>query len=145
MNRLYNIIQPIDPLDQVMPKWGQKHMVLQWINSYHFETKTFHLKDLINFLCKIKRLIIFFLLTTSYCQVIWSKSYKSFTYVKNGKASLQMIYLQGGPKKSLWCALEEKCLWNSRIFFDAVFFSIYLHLLKKLELSKLNRKKVMRL
>ena len=48
----------------------------------------------------------------------------------------------GWSKKSLWCDLEEKCLWNSKIFFDGVFFSIYSHLLKKLELSKLNRKKV---
>ena len=50
--------------------------------------------------------------------------------------------VQGGPKKSLWCDLEEKCLWNSEIFFDGVFLSIYSHLLKKLELSKLNRKKL---
>ena len=50
---------------------------------------------------------------------------------------------QGGPKKSLWCDLEEKCMWNSKIFFDGVFLSIYSHLLKKLELSMLCRKKVM--
>ena len=31
--------------------------------------------------------------------------------------------MQGGPKKSLWCDLEEKCLWNSKIFFDGVFLS----------------------
>ena len=52
------------------------------------------------------------------------------------------IILQGGPKKSLWCDLEEKCLRNSNMFFDGVFLSIYSHLLKKLELSKLCRKKV---
>ena len=23
-----------------------------------------------------------------------------------------MVYIQGGPKKSLWCDLEEKCLGN---------------------------------
>ena len=45
-------------------------------------------------------------------------------------------------KKSLLCDLEEKCLRNSKIFFDGVFLSIYLHLLKKLELSKLCKKKV---
>ena len=28
-----------------------------------------------------------------------------------------MTKVQGGPKKSLWCDLEEKCLWNSKIFF----------------------------
>ena len=39
---------------------------------------------------------------------------------------LQII--QSGPKKSLWCDLEEKCLWNSKIFFDGVFLSIYSHL-----------------
>ena len=32
---------------------------------------------------------------------------------------------------------------NFKIFFDGVFLSIYSHLLKKLELSKLSRKKVM--
>jgi hypothetical protein len=32
---------------------------------------------------------------------------------------------------------------NSKIFFDGVFLSIYSHLLKKLVLSKLCRKKVM--
>ena len=52
------------------------------------------------------------------------------------------IYVQGGLKKSLWCDLEEKCLWNSKIFFDGVFLFIYSHLVKKLELSKLFRKKV---
>ena len=52
-------------------------------------------------------------------------------------------YIQGGPKKSLWCDLEENCLWKSKTFFDGVFPSIYSHLLKKLELSKFNRKKVM--
>ena len=53
--------------------------------------------------------------------------------------------IQGGPKKSLClslCDLEEKCLWNSNIFFVGVFLSIYSYLLEKLELSKLCRKKV---
>ena len=56
----------------------------------------------------------------------------------------QYIYykVQGGPKKSLRIDLEEKCLRNSEIFFDGVFLSIYSHLLKKLELSKLCRKQV---
>ena len=53
----------------------------------------------------------------------------------------QTIYLQCGSKKSLWCDLEEKCLRNSKIFFDGVFPSVYSHLVKKLELSKLCRKK----
>ena len=53
-----------------------------------------------------------------------------------------LLIIQGGTKKGLWCIPEEKCLWNSEIFFDGVFLSIYSHLLKKLELSKLFRKKV---
>ena len=40
--------------------------------------------------------------------------------------------LQGGPKKV--DDLEEKCLRNSKIFFDGVFLSTYTHLLKKLKL-----------
>ena len=55
------------------------------------------------------------------------------------------MYIQGVPKKSLWCDLEEKCLGNSNIFFDGVFLSVYSHLLKKLELYKLCGEKVMRL
>ena len=55
----------------------------------------------------------------------------------------QLMRLQGGPKKSLLCDLEEKCLRKSKIFFDGVFLSIYSHLVKNLELSKLSRKKVM--
>ena len=51
------------------------------------------------------------------------------------------MYIQGGPKKSLWCDLEEKFLRNSKIFFDGVLLSICSHLLKKLKLSKLCRKK----
>ena len=38
-----------------------------------------------------------------------------------------MLYT-GWSKKSLWYDLEEKCLLNSKIFFDGVFLSIYLHL-----------------
>ena len=48
----------------------------------------------------------------------------------------------GWSKKSLSCDLEEKRLRNSKIFFDGVFLSIYSHLLKKLELSKLCKKKL---
>ena len=63
------------------------------------------------------------------------------------KAQIKTIkkIIQGGPKKSLWCDLEEKCLRNSKSFFDGVFLSIYSHLFKKFELSMLCRKKVMRL
>ena len=49
------------------------------------------------------------------------------------------------PKKSLLCDLEQKFLINSKIFFDGVFLSLYLHHFKKLEISKLCGKKVMRL
>ena len=48
------------------------------------------------------------------------------------------LHIQGGPKKTLLCDLEEKCLRNSKIFFDGVFLYIYSHLAKKLELSKLH-------
>ena len=58
--------------------------------------------------------------------------------------NLQMN-IQGGPKKSLLCHLEEKCLRNSKIFFYGVFLYIYSHLLKKLELSKLCRKKSLKI
>ena len=47
----------------------------------------------------------------------------------------------GWSKKSLGCDLEEKYLVNFKIFFDKGFLSPYSHLLKKLELSKLCRKK----
>ena len=43
-------------------------------------------------------------------------------YIFGGKKST------GWSKKSLWCDLEEKCLRNSKIFFDGVFLSIYSHL-----------------
>ena len=33
----------------------------------------------------------------------------------------EALNIQGGPRKSLWCDLEEKCLRNSKIFFDGVF------------------------
>ena len=47
-------------------------------------------------------------------------------------------YLQGGPKKSLLCDLEEKCLRNlKKKMMES--FSLYSHLLKKLELSNLFR------
>ena len=35
------------------------------------------------------------------------------------------VNVQGGPKKSVWCDLEEKYLRNSKISFDGVFLSIY--------------------
>ena len=54
---------------------------------------------------------------------------------------LPLILIQGGPKIFFWCDIEEKCLKNSKIFFDGVFLSIYSHLLMKLELSKFCRKK----
>ena len=57
--------------------------------------------------------------------------------------TLYTYYIQGGPKKNLLIDLEEKCLRNSKIFVDGVILSIYSHLVKKLELSKLHRKKVM--
>ena len=44
------------------------------------------------------------------------------------------------------CSLPEHIefnLFNSKMFFDGVFLSIYSHLLKKLEHSKFCRKKVM--
>ena len=53
-----------------------------------------------------------------------------------------VFVIQGGPKKSLWCDLEEKCLWNSKMFSDGVVLYIFSHLLKKLELSKLFRKEI---
>ena len=68
---------------------------------------------------------------------IYEKKVKKYTIVCIG------IYIQGGPKKSLWCDLEEKCLGNSKICFEGDFISIYSHLLKKLELFKLCRKNVM--
>ena len=55
------------------------------------------------------------------------------------------VHIQSGPKNSLWIDLEEKCLRNSKIFFDGVFLSIYSHRVKKLELSKSRRKKVVEL
>jgi hypothetical protein len=70
--------------------------------------------------------------------------YASTIYIPHLKKVVPILYVQGGPKKKLWCDLEEKCLRNSKIFFDGVFLSIYSYL-KKLEISKLCRKKVMRL
>ena len=34
-----------------------------------------------------------------------------------------MYIVQGGPKKSLRCDLEEECLRNSKIFFDGFFLT----------------------
>ena len=59
--------------------------------------------------------------------------------------SVKEYNIKVSPKKSFWCDVEEKCLRNSKIFFDGVFLSIYSHLLKNLELSKLCRKKVIEL
>ena len=49
----------------------------------------------------------------------------------------------GWSKKRLGCDLDEKCLRNSKILFDGVFLFIYSHLLKKLQLFKFCKKKVM--
>ena len=51
-------------------------------------------------------------------------------------------FLQGGQKQRLLIDLEERFLRNSKISFDGVFLSLYSHLLKQLELSKLCRKKL---
>ena len=60
--------------------------------------------------------------------------------------SLQPSLLRGLKKTNvLWIDLEEKGLRNSKIFFDGVFLYLYTHLIKKLEIFKLRRKKVMRL
>ena len=40
-------------------------------------------------------------------------------------ALLIVLVIQVGPKKSLLIDLEEKCLRNSKLFFDRVFLSIY--------------------
>ena len=57
--------------------------------------------------------------------LMWATSIpcRSSDFLEKERCSI--IYIQGGPKKSLWCDLEEKCLWNSKIFFDRVFLSIY--------------------
>ena len=88
----------------------------------------------------------FFILFASFFFVLLSKNR---CYAFNHTKNINWIHktksecnIQGGPKKSLWCDLEEKCWRNSKIFFDGVFLSIYSHLLKKLEISKLGRKKV---
>ena len=53
-------------------------------------------------------------------------------------------FLQGGPKKvKRLIGLEENYLRNFKICYDGVFLFIYSHPLKKLDLSKLFRKKVM--
>ena len=52
------------------------------------------------------------------------------------------IVYTGWSKKNLLCDLEEKCLRNSKMFFDRVFLSINSDLLKKLELLKFCRKNV---
>ena len=77
-----------------------------------------------------------------YCYMMLFEKDTILNFLINSKKS---ITIQGGPKKSLWCDLEEKCLRNSKIFFDGVFLFIYSHLLKKLELSKLCRKKFIEL
>ena len=57
------------------------------------------------------------------------------------KVIANFIAYTGGSKKSLWNNLEEKCLRKSKMLFDGVFLSMFSHLLKKLELSKLRIKK----
>ena len=66
------------------------------------------------------------------------KVHHSSSYLIRFVPSLFSIYLwvinynyTGWSKKSFLCDLEEKCLRNSKIFFDGVFLSIYSHLLKK--------------
>ena len=55
------------------------------------------------------------------------------------KLNLNQKYIQGGPKKNYGVIyIEEKCLRNSKMFFDGVFLSLYSHLLKKLELFFIN-------
>ena len=63
--------------------------------------------------------------------------------LKPGLESSVIQPIKSGSKKSLWCDLEEKCLRNSKIFFDGVFLFSFLHLLKKSGLFKLCIKKVM--
>ena len=53
---------------------------------------------------------------------------------------LEPFNIQGGPKK-IGIGLEEKYLRNSKIFFNEHFLYPFSHLIKKLELSKLCRKK----
>ena len=91
--------------------------ILRSIFSYYVSNR--------HFLCQILQCT-----TTNAVLKYWPQNLDNFLKI-----------IQGGPKKSLWYDLEEKCLRNSKIFFDGVFLSIYSHLLKKLELSKLCRKK----
>ena len=47
------------------------------------------------------------------------------------KLNLNQKYIQGGPKKNYGVIyIEEKCLRNSKMFFDGVFLSLYSHLLE---------------
>ena len=64
-----------------------------------------------------------------------NKVHRTDSFIQN------LQYIQDGPKKSL-IHLQKKRLRISKRFFDKVFFSIYSHLLKKLELSKLCRKNI---
>ena len=72
------------------------------------------------------------LISPSYqCVYIW------FGYKNSPSFHMFQHFLKyictGWSKKKLWCDLEEKCLINSKIFFDGVFLSLYSHLLKKLK------------
>ena len=73
----------------------------------------------------------------------FSQWWNPYTLIVSLVKNIFLYNIQGGPKKSLSCYLEEKFLRNSEIFFHGVFLSICSHLLKKLELSKLCRRKVM--
>ena len=63
----------------------------------------------------------------------------------HSKVLLRFLEIYRVVQKKLWCDLEEKCFRNSKMFFDGVFLSIYSYLLKKLELSKLCTKKLLKI
>ena len=47
--------------------------------------------------------------------------------IERKKLGWYLCKIYNGQKKSLWCHIEEKCLGNTKIFFDGVFLSIYSH------------------
>ena len=114
---------------------SKNHHNLSIYPSIHLSTSTFYIY-LLMYLCLSVCIIISIHLLYSINKSTYSSIYNNIhlpIYLH--------LYLQGGPKKSLWCDLDEKCLWNSKKNYG-VFLSIYSHLLKKLELSKLCRKKL---
>ena len=50
----------------------------------------------------------------------------TFILVSTHQLKVLHIHYTGLPKKSLWCDLEEKCLRNSKFFFNGVFLSLYI-------------------